>query len=227
MESKTIWTPEIEKKYKIADATELHAIREAAKIALLTRLHYVLQRDWVPDFENSRMKDAGVLLRIRNETYREGSGPAWTVTLKQKKKDQSIHFNQEMEASSEHPEQLTALEEELMSLFGKKMDLSRIATLDYDYAKSVGLTKHRMLLEKYRESFRDALDTIILALDELPQPLGHFAEIETKQVSLFPTWEKKLGLKNSPVVMQDYGDLVKELDGGKRRVLTFEDAGSK
>jgi adenylate cyclase class IV len=221
MESSNIWTPEIEKKYKIADVLEIQRIRDAAKQALLIRLHYVLQRDWVPDFENSGMKDAGVLLRIRNETYKEGTGPEWVVTLKQKKKEQSIHFNQELEASSDDPAGLSALEAELDKLFGAKIDLQRVAKLDYDYAKSVGLTKHRMLLEKYRESFRDEYDQIILALDELPQPLGYFAEIEAKEASLFPAWEAKLGLTQTPVVAQDYGDLVKELDGGKRRVLTF------
>ncbi len=221
MESSNLWTPEIEKKYKIADALEIQRIRDAAKEALLIRLHYVLQRDWVPDFENSGMKDAGVLLRVRNATYREGTGPEWIVTLKQKKKDQSIHFNQEMEASSVNPAGLSTLEAEMDRLFGAKIDLQRVAKLDYDYAKSVGLTKHRMLLEKYRESFRDEYDQIILALDELPQPLGYFAELEVKEAILFPEWEAKLGLQQAPVVMQDYGDLVKELDGGNRRVLTF------
>ena len=221
MEFSNLWTPEIEKKYKISDALEIQKIRDAAKQALLIRLSYALQRDWVPDFESSSMKDAGVLLRIRNATYKEGGGPEWVVTLKQKKKDRSIHFNQELEASSADPAGLVALEAELMKLFETTIDLQRLSKLDYDYAKSVGFTKHSMLLEKYRELFHDEYDQIILALDELPQPLGYFAEVEAKEASLFPEWEAKLGLGQAPVIMQDYGDLVKELDDGKCRVLTF------
>lgn len=226
METPNQWKPEIEKKYKISGIQEVGKIRYTAQKALLERLYYALQRDWVPDFEDSSMKNAGVLLRVRNSSYKEGTGPEWVVTLKVRRKDKGIHLNQELEASSEEPSQLTALEEEMTRLFGTQIDLRRIAALDYEYARSVGLTKHRMLLEKFRELFRDEYGKILFAIDELPQPLGYFAELEVDETTVFDEWEKKLGLEGATVVAEDYGELVKALQTGEQRVLTFRSAPS-
>ncbi len=218
MKSNLDWTNEIEKKYKLEGPEERDKIRDLALKSGLEFEWIGLQRDWVPDYENSAMKEAGVLLRIRHNTFYKGKGSKWELTLKEKSVVDGVHINKELAANSDTAADLRALEEDLQERLGKKINLSRMANLDYEYAFQAGLSKHRMFIEKNRALYRDKKRKVILTFDELPEPLGFFVELEVESQEMFDEWEAKLGLDKLPVITDDYGELVKK-EG--KRVLVF------
>ncbi len=79
-----------------------------------------------------------------------------------------------------------------------------------------------MLLEKYREEFTEPKGEVLLSFDRLPSPLGYFIELESDREDNLTYWEERFGLSLLPVAEMDYGEMVKNLDNGKRRVLVFE-----
>lgn len=184
----------------------------------------VFQCDWVPDFDDWRMKDAGIILRFRYMRYTFGDGPKWLVTIKLKDEHKKTHYNRELEASSINPERLSMLSEVLAKRIGTTINLERVLNKDTKYCKSLGLVSHRMLLEKQREEYSNSADTVHLSIDLLPPPLGHFAEIEVNDdLSVILDWEKRLNINSNMIEVDDYGSLVKKLDPiGNRRTLTFE-----
>lgn len=217
------WEKEIEKKYIVSNAHQFKKIRHTAIQNGLVQSYYALQKDWIPDFDDSSMKKKGVLLRIRHSIIKKGRFPKWIVTLKTKSFHDGIHHNLELEASSENEEKLKNLEKEIKDNFGKNIDLKKVVNLDSKYVQKIGLTTHRMILEKYREEFIDSKGDLLLSFDELPLPLGPFIELESDNLSLLNYWEQKLGLDHFPIAEIDYGEMVKGLSNGKQRVLTFKD----
>lgn len=221
MSNKT-WAKEIEKKYKINDRSQFENLRKTAISAGLRPVWHAIQRDWVPDFANSEMKNNGVLLRIRNIKLINGIGPQWMVTLKKKSVKSGVHHNLELEADSTCPEKIRLIEDELKNLLTKRIELKKLLEADSEYIQSIGLTLNRMLLEKNREEFVSEENHVSLSFDILPEPLGLYIELESDNEKSLSIWEKKLNINNLTVVEMDYGELVKNLDGGNRRILIFE-----
>lgn len=223
-----MWTPEIEKKYKLDGAETAEILASKALRAGFVLGGWMLQKDWVPDFDGFLLREQKTLLRIRNDSYLEGVGPAWTVTLKRKAVVDGVHHNQEFEASAEQPELLDAMQSYIAELVGKTVNLKRLALLDMDYARSVGLTEHRMYIEKRRRAYSNDTIPAALVIDELPLPAGWFAEVELKKEGDFSSIESQLGLDGFKVIDQDYGDIVKEITKNQpesqQRYLGFETA---
>lgn len=69
-----------------------------------------------------------------------------------------------------------------------------------------------MYIEKRRHELKDIANHITLAIDELPDPLGWFAEIELPSADSFQSWEQLLTLEAAEVEDQDYGQLIKHID---------------
>lgn len=228
---KTSWKPEIEKKYRLKDATEAEEVIKKAHEHSFKDESWTLQKDWIPDFEDFLMKKMGILLRIRTMEYISGSGPKWLLTLKIKQKNNGVHYNRELEISSSNRTNTPEVISFISDNFGIKIDLERLVGLDEDYLREVKLTEHRMYLEKRRRQYRDDNNKIILAIDELPEPAGWFAEIESEDAAEFSRWESMLGLDNVPIEEQDYGEIVKELTSEKtltqQRWLAFSNNGRK
>lgn len=220
------WKPETEKKYRLSGVQEGRALSERAERLGLVLSGWMLQKDWVPDFQGFAMRDQKVLLRIRNNTSLEDQSEGWVITLKQKAVSGGVHHNKELEASSDRPENLPQIAAFISNLFGTELDLGRLAQIDMVYAQEVGLTEHRMYLEKKRKEYVDTDDGIVLAVDELPEPAGWFAEIELHQATEFSNWESQLQLERAPVESRDYGEIVKELTSGlppaQQRRLSFD-----
>jgi adenylate cyclase class IV len=221
------WMPETEKKYRLGSVRRADVLAEQAISAGLVLKYHVLQKDWVPDFTDFTMRNHKVLLRIRHNTYLEGSGPEWVITLKQKKVVDGVHYNSELEASAENLNKLREIAAFIDDNFGVTLDLLRLAHIDMAYAKEMGITKHRMYMEKYRSEYYDAQKgEIVLAIDELPETAGWFAEIELGKAADFTGWETRLGLEDILVETRDYGEIVKEMTKNrtlnKQRYLTFK-----
>ena len=221
------WTPEVEKKYKLANKAQAEELMRRAFKEGLQEESWTLQRDLVPDFRGGVMKNAGVLLRIRKIEYLKGVGPGWVLTLKIKKVESGIHKNQELEATSLNTEKLAAIEDFIGQHFGVSVDILQLVALDSLYMQKVGLVEHRMYIEKRRREYKNAHNEITLAIDELPNPLGWFAEVELGQATAFEEWEGRLHLTEAFVESNDYGQLVKEAREGMgqpdQRTLSFED----
>lgn len=221
------WAPEIEKKYRLIGKDQAEELMRCALKEGLQEESWTLQRDLVPDFLGGVMKKAGVLLRVRKIEYLKGIGPGWALTLKVKKVEAGIHKNQELEATSLNTEKLIAIEDFISRHFGISVDMLQLVTLDPLYMQSIGLIEHRMYIEKRRHEYKDMHNEITLAVDELPSPLGWFAEIELGEATVFEEWESKLQLAEASVESNDYGQLVKEarkdMDQSSQRTLSFED----
>lgn len=219
------WSPEIEKKYRLEGENGAASVTEKARSLGMVEESLTLQKDWVPDFGDSAMKKAGVLLRIRILDYISGSGPLWLITLKVKRKEDGTHNNLELEASSEDGENVDAILNFMKDTFDVELNLDRLVSEGMKYASEVGLTKHRMYIEKRRRQYHDRNSEITLAIDELPSPAGWFAEIELGSADAFSKWEASLGLKDVHIETRDYGDIVKQVTldsfGEERRELSF------
>jgi hypothetical protein len=222
---KTHWAPEVEKKYRLEDSHAAAALADKAESLGLVKESYALQKDWIPDLVDSAMKNAGVLLRVRTMQYFTGIGPSWVITLKIKGKKDGVHHNQELEASSDNPANLRDIIDFIQDTFGISVDIKQLVTVNMEYANKVGLTKHRMYIEKRRKQLRDSDGEIILAIDELPEPAGWFAEIELDSATDFADWESRLGLTSMSLEARDYGEIVKqttlEAYGKEQRELSF------
>lgn len=206
----TVWKSEIEKKYILPDESSGQGLQQRALAADLAQKWWVLQRDWVPDFAGFAMRHNGVLLRIRTNSYLESSGPAWMITLKQTAVREGIHRNLELEASESNPQNLKEIKSYIKATFSKDINLTRLISEGEKYAPSVGLTEHRILLEKRRREFANKLNIISLTVDELPLPTGWYAELEVADDTYFATWEQTLGLSGLTVETRDYGEIVKD-----------------
>jgi hypothetical protein len=219
--SNPMWKKEIERKYIIQNISQFKIFRQHAIQNGLISKYSGLQRDWVPDFAGSEMKNNGILLRVRHTSVYTGNFPEWIITLKIKNNIDGLHKNHELEATSESPQSVQALEADLEKRFQKKINLLKLASLGQEYASKVGLIKHRILLEKKREEFSDLSGGILLAFDQLPMPLGTFLELETREQKHLLSWEVILGLKGLPIAKIDYGEMVKNLSLKPERTLVF------
>ena len=218
------WTSEIEKKYRLNDETNARRVVLAAIENGLIEKSWTLQRDLVPDFQGNLMRDKGVLLRIRTLDYLTGTGPTWILTLKIKTVKDGVHHNQELESRSDDQTNSDKINEYLYKNFGVSVDILKLVSLEPSYLEQIGLSEHRMYIEKRRREYKDDTEQIVLAVDELPAPLGWFAEIELGKrgdEASFSRWEKQLGLDEMVVLGSDYGQLVKDADRDLSRRLSF------
>lgn len=79
-----------------------------------------------------------------------------------------------------------------------------------------------MLLEKKRLELIAPDQKTLLAIDELPHPLGFFAELEALSIiNTIQDYAKILELRQSWLVAEDYGELVKNLDKKNRNQRTL------
>lgn len=218
--SNPVWKKEVEKKYQLNDKQQLNLVKKKLREKNFKLISKALQRDWVPDFAGKKMKLADLVLRIRVLSYQEGKGPNWLITLKKLSVKKGIHSNLELEASSEQENDLKRLEQVIEDEFGVNIDLKKLANLDYDYAKSKGLTEHRMLIEKIREDYLSK--DVLVSLDQLPEPIGYFVSIESDDAAKVLYCEELLGLDDIPAINMNYGTLVKSLNGGTQRELIFK-----
>src|ERR1700691_5881507 len=113
-----LWTPEVEKKYQLPNELKSTEISGRAIEAGLNLTGWILQKDWVPDLSGYKMRDQNILLRIRNNTYLEGEGPRWVVTLKRKSVIDGVHQNTELEADSDNAVRLREVASFVESIFG-------------------------------------------------------------------------------------------------------------
>lgn len=221
----THWAPEVEKKYRLEDSHTAAALADKAESLGLVEESYTLQKDWIPDFADSAMKNAGVLLRVRTMQYFTGTGPSWVITLKIKSQKDGTHHNQELEASSDDRTNLPEIIDFIRETFGVSIDIDELVAVNMEYADKIGLSKHRMYIEKRRRQLRDSDREIILAIDELPEPAGWFAEIELDTAKDFADWESRLGLNSEFLESRDYGEIVKQMTleayGKEQRELSF------
>lgn len=221
----SLWKPEIEKRYRLSGPADAGIVAKRAELSGLHTKGLMLQKDWIPDFAGFLMRDHNILLRIRTEAYLKGTDVNWVVTIKQKAVLDGVHHNKELEASLNNQSAIPEMSALIHDTFGVQVDIVKLAQADAAYARKVGLTEHRIYLEKKRRDFVDDDDEVVLAIDELPYPAGWFAELELNDASKFSSWEKRLYLHNAQVELRDYGEIAKDitklLSADKQRRLSF------
>lgn len=219
--NKSFWKNEIERKYKLQNQNDLDNAKEKLIKLGFKKTIYVKQLDWIPDFKGFLMRNSGILLRIRTIKYYSGKGPTWIITLKKRSKSKGIHKNKELEISSEDHKFIPEVIQELKSLTGISIILEKILNQDADYLLQIGLTEHRMIIEKKRQTWiSETLDANI-AIDELPLPLGYFIELEvnSSETELLKA-ELVLGFNSLQIVERDYGEIVKEITGMRKLLFS-------
>jgi adenylate cyclase class IV len=80
-----------------------------------------------------------------------------------------------------------------------------------------------MIIEKKRETWISDYFNINIELDELPLPLGYFIELEiNSSESELIRIKNLLGFTSFKSEEKDYGEMVKELTGGRKLVFPRE-----
>jgi hypothetical protein len=89
--------------------------------------------------------------------------------------------------------------------------------------ENVGLTKHRILLSKYRENFSRGIDNA--TIDYFPDGMGVYVEFESHSSEALHQSIKRAGFDTSTHIDTDYGDLLKlhkaDLQDQEQRTALF------
>lgn len=219
---KTRWEKEIERKYKIIDPLDIEKIRDRLSKLGFRKVFYAKQTDKTLDFECFKMREKGLVFRIRVNSYYFGKGPKWSMTLKYLQKKDGAHLNKELESSNKNKKNIVQIVQILQDISKQSIDWRKVIDGDREYLQSVGLVELRMRMDKKREQWCSNDSKAYLAFDELPTPLGFFVELEVStSVGELEDLEKKLGLTTLDIEVKNYGELVKEIGGS--RLLIFSD----
>ena len=216
------WHKEIEYKYKLPSKNTAYSVNRLAIKNGFQLKSYTLQRDWIPDFTDWRLKNSNLLLRFRESFDLDTDAISTLITLKIKRMVGNESQNLELEATIEQNSNIQAIEEYIYKSIGRSIDLLRIVKRQGEYLDEIKLNTHRMLLEKKRRELIAPDRKTLLAIDELPHPLGFFAELEALSIiNTIQDYAKILELRQSWLVAEDYGELVKNLDKKNRNQRTL------
>ncbi len=187
--------------------------------------------DFCPDTPDSKCKTNGLLLRIRRILTDDGSQDI-LLTLKVKRTFEGIKDDNEIQfyfsAFSLPKLELinTYLEKAGAIKLGEEIrDIAKFESLK-DHLHDLGYTKLRSLIEKRRREYFKKRSSI--TLDEFPENIGKYIEIETESPNKLFRLAKYLGINDKNRILIDYGDLIKvkkkELSDEEQRTCLFPDS---
>lgn len=222
---------EYELKFKAgSDRTSISAARQRIQAAGFLPGARSIETDYLPDTPDDACKKAKMLLRFRQ--VENADSRELLLTLKIKQADNSIlHFREyETDLYSPDPTIVATINDLLQSQVGLNLNKSviRAKALDEvrEAVKSLGLTKHRILLSKYRENFSLGDDNV--TIDYFPDGMGVYVEFESHSSEALHQSIKYAGFDTSTSIDTDYGDLLKlhkaDLQGLAQRTALFSES---
>ncbi len=219
---------EYELKFKIgSDRDSIHVAREKLQGAGFKPGARSIETDYLPDTPSDACKKAKMLLRFRQ--VENADSQELLLTLKVKQDDNGILHFREYETDLYSPDMTitSTINDLLESQTGLRLNdaVIRAKTLKElrVAVKNLGLTKHRILLSKYRENFSLGKDNA--TVDYFPDGMGVYIEFESYSSEALHRSIKHVGLDISTSIDTDYGDLLKlhkaDLQGQAQRTALF------
>ena len=170
-----------------------------------------IETDYLPDTSNDACKRANILLRFRQV---EGVGPSvLLLTLKIRQADNGVLHFREYETNLNTPNlKIIAIINDLLQAYTGLIlsgTVLRAKTLKQVKAAihTVGFTRHRILLSKYRENFILGDDNA--TIDYFPDDMGVYIEFESHTMEALRNRIKQVGFSLAAGTDTDYGDLLK------------------
>jgi adenylate cyclase class IV len=203
---------EYELKFKVGSGrNSIPAARKRLQEAGFVPGARAIETDYLPDTPDDACKKSKILLRFRQ--VENVDSHELLLTLKVKQADNGLlHFREyETDLYSPDPTIIATINNLLQSKTGLMLNetVVRAKTLDEvrEALKSLGLTKHRILLSKYRENFSLGKDNA--TVDYFPDGMGVYVEFESHSSEDLHQSIKRVGLDVSTSIDTDYGDLLK------------------
>ncbi len=188
-----------------------------------------IETDYLPDTPDDACKRAKMLLRFRQVENADSQELLLTLKVKQANNDILHFYEYETDLYSPDLAVIATIKNLLQSQSGLILDETVFQAKTFDEVrmatKSLGLTKHRILLSKYRENFRLGKDNI--TIDYFPDGMGTYVEFESHSSEALRRSIKCVGLDASSGINIDYGDLLKlhkaNLQGQEQRTALFSE----
>lgn len=219
---------EYELKFKVgSDRSSIPAARKELQGAGFVPSARAIETDYLPDTPDDACKKAKMLLRFRQ--VESADSQELLLTLKIKQADNDILHFREYETDLYAPDLaiIATINDLLQSQVGLSLNdaVIRAKSLDEvrEAVKSLGLTKHRILLSKYRENFNLGDDNT--TIDYFPDGMGVYVEFESHSSAALHLSVNRTGFDASASIDTDYGDLLKlhkaDLQGQAQRTALF------
>lgn len=215
---------ECELKYKIEEKKDLRLLLKNLEDAGFKFVEKRREKDFVPDCKNFPCRKSSLLLRFRQ--INTATKQDILLTLKEKVYRGEYKIDNEIEFlfSKINYEYFEKINETLKKNTGYLLPESIFSERDLDVLQKrlqgIGWTEIRALNEKVRMYFTN--DLVDITLDEFPEPIGLFCELEAETPKRITEMAKKLSLPKKNLVTQDYGEIIlnkKEGSEKDRRTL--------
>lgn len=222
---------EYELKFKIgSDRNIIRATRKKLQDAGFVSGTRSIETDYLPDTPDDACKKAKILLRFRQ--VENADSQELLLTLKIKQADSGIlHFREyETDIYSPDPFIIATINDLLYSQVGLRLNDSVVRAKTLEDARmavsDLGLTKHRILLSKYRENFNRGKDNA--TIDYFPDGMGIYVEFESHSSEALRKSVERVGFDTSMSIDTDYGDLLKlhkaHMQGQAQRTALFSES---
>ena len=203
---------EVELKFKVGvNRGVIPRVRQELQKAGFIAGARSIETDYLPDTPDDACKKARILLRFRQVD--NGNSHELLLTLKVKQDNEGVQHYLEYETNLPQPDKsvVAKINELLKANTGLTLDESVLqsVTLDkvVDAVLSVGFSKHRILLSKYRENFNLVDDNA--TIDYFPDGMGVYVEFESHSATALHRIIKSAGYDSNDGTDIDYGDLLK------------------
>lgn len=225
---------EYELKFKVgSECNDIPAVRMQLQRAGFATVTRSIETDYLPDTPNNDCKQAKILLRFR--LVENADSQELLLTLKIRQGDNGIlHFREyETDLYAPDPAIIATINDLLYSRVGLRLNNSVIRAKTLDAVRkaldNLGLTKHRILLSKYRENFSRGRDNA--TIDYFPDGMGTYVEFESHSTEALLNSIKHVGFDIYNGIDTDYGNLLKlhkaHTQGQAQRTALFHESDLK
>jgi adenylate cyclase class IV len=203
---------EYELKFKVGtDIAAIPSIHQQLQTAGFAPNLRCIETDYLPDDTNDSLKRAKLLLRFRQVDMADSH--TLLLTLKAKQADNDVLHFHEYETDLYQPDaNIIAIINDLLHVqTGVQLGEGVLAASTLEQAReavtALGLTKHRILLSKYREHFSLGPDNA--TIDYFPDGMGVYVEFESHSAAALRRIVACAGFNLPAGTTTDYGDLLK------------------
>lgn len=215
---------ECELKYKIEEKKELNALLKNLKDTGFKFVEKRREKDFIPDRKNFPCRKSSILLRFRQINTPTKQDILLTLKEKIYRGEYKIDDETEFLFSKINQKDFKKINETLKKSTGHTLPRSILSEKNLDALQKrlqeIGWTEIRALNEKVRMYFTN--DFVNITLDEFPEPVGLFCELEAETPALITAMAEKLSLSKKNLVTLDYGEIIlskKEGSEKDRRTL--------
>lgn len=222
---------EVEVKFKINnDAQSLKRIKDLLHDIGFVFVEKRIETDFLPDTEDNLLKVNNILLRFR--FVQTNKGHQRLLALKKRRGTKGVLDFEEIETDLDDVHKATKqyIKTTIKAVTGVTIEDNLLASTDLEELQrllnAAGLSKFRILLDKYREEYKK--NTCKVTLDFFPDGMGRYLEIEGYTENEITEVYHSLGFHKNQVISIDYGDILKahkvSLKGSRQRMAQFSDS---